>query len=190
MIEFSWNLIKKTSFIVFLFFGGLSFADTYVRDDGSFFDSQDRKLVEFQLNKFVSECIFIGSAEAKNIERMDSIFSNEKKNLKKNQLACYDEHLSKMKSVNFLYRKLCSDLSYNGMPKTPKKMLNQFVTVRQFQDGISLMHIVLNDCLTSLGTNENYIIPSSSAESKTGLIRRLNAIDTEMKFRTNRVEIR
>ena len=83
MIEFSWNLIKKTSFIVFLFFGGLSFADTYVRDDGSFVDSQDRKLVEFQLNKFVSECIFIGSAEAKNIERMDSIFSNEKKNLKK-----------------------------------------------------------------------------------------------------------
>lgn len=190
MIDFLWNLIKRTSVLVLLLSSSLSFAANYVREDGTFVDSRDKQLVEFQLDKFVSECIFIGSAEAKNIERMDFITSKEKQNLNKEQLACYDEHLSKMKSVNFLYRKLCSDLSYNGMPKTPKKMLSQFITVRQFQDGISLMHIVLNDCLTGTGTNENYIVPSSSAESKTGLIRRLNEIDTKMKFRTNRVEIR
>ncbi|MEC9283928.1 MAG: hypothetical protein VX642_14535 [Bdellovibrionota bacterium] len=190
MIDFLLNLIQRISFLIPVLLCDFSVAATYVRDDGSFTDPRDKKLVEFQLDKFVSECIFIGSAEAKNIEKMNRIATMDKKKLNKEQLACYDEHLSKMKSVNFLYRKLCSDLSYNGIPKAPSKMLSQFVTVRQFQDGISLMHIVLNDCLNGLGTNENYIVPSSSAESKTGLIRRLNGIETKMKFRTNRVEIR
>ena len=82
MIDFLWNLIKRTSVLVLLLSSSLSFAANYVREDGTFVDSRDKQLVEFQLDKFVSECIFIGSAEAKNIERMDFITSKEKQNLK------------------------------------------------------------------------------------------------------------
>lgn len=163
----------------------------YVKPDGSFVNERDQQLVYFQLETFAKECTFISSYDEKVVDQIQRIYDRLISEKKRKLVACYDENLPKMKSISYLYKKLCNSLSYEGIPINNRKLLSQFVAVTEYKDGISLNHIILNDCLKkNNGAQSDMVSRSQTIGSSTGLIRRLQGIDNSLPFFANTVGIR
>lgn len=166
-------------------------AREYVRSDGSFKDKRDSQLVYFQLETFVKECTFVSSYDEKVVSGIQQIYDRLISEKKSKLIACYDENLPKMKSISYLYKKLCNSLSYDGIPVDNRKLLSQFVAVTEYKDGISLNHIILNDCLKkNSAAQSDFISRAQGVGSSTGLIKKLQRIDGKLPFFPNTVEIR
>jgi hypothetical protein len=163
----------------------------YITSEGNFKKDKDRDLVYYQLETFAKECTFVSSSEEKIVNQLENVYDRLIREKKKSLVSCYDESLPKMKSVHYLYKKLCRSLNYNGIPLDNGRLISQFVSVTEYQDGISLFHVVLNDCLKNNLASLNDIVPKANESfQSTGLSRRLESINKDLPFFPNSSEIR
>lgn len=176
--------------ILLLWFGSTLSAQEFVKPNGEFNDARDRSLVEYQLSKFRSECVFIGSMEANVLKKIDEKITRAKGSISQAQRACYDAQLPRMRSLHFNYRKLCDRLNYDGIPQQAAGLITSFNSAFQLQDGISLLHVVLNDCLTNAFASNDLMVPTQSMDEGIGLSEKIRRKSTRLPFVSNRVEIR
>lgn len=166
-------------------------ANEYVNEKGEFKNPRDQRMIYFQLQNFVRECSFVSSYESQVMNDIDKVYARLNKSKKEKYLACYEESVPRMKSVRFLYDRLCRSLSVKGIPLEKRRLFSQFVAVTEYSDGISLMHIVLNDCLSKNQAPGMDIVKTKSFSDTTGsLIKNLNKMNSSLPFRANNKEIR
>lgn len=176
----SFTILKNSNKIWFVGFLLVS-----VAGQAQFRNDTDREIVKDVLAIFGRECGLRAVADGDVLKRLE-IEAGDARRLKIPEVQkCYEDSVSQITGVYYLYDKLCQDVSANP-PKIPESVaVRQLLDVSKYQSGIRPFHSLLNDCLASLPDRKGrpYIVPLTGTELDVRILQRhLNDIEVKDPF--------
>lgn len=156
-----------------------------------FRNSKDRRIVYSVLDNFSKNCSLIMTLQDGIIFNLEKKLKLAQMNKEEEILKCYSNNLNKIKSVHFIYKNICTDLTQDGMPVNDESIMRLFVSSRQYRKGILVTHSVLNECLIGKAVNKDYIVDAFSGKKEFNLlVSKLKRLKRKSEFIPNRVNFR
>jgi hypothetical protein len=137
-----------------------------ISSHAQFRSNRDRQIVINSLNYFQSECGLKKATDAITSAKVNEYSALAAKRKISDLNLCFENQLSQITSISFLYSSICDDVSSTSSEASDSTLARQMLEVSKYQNGISAFHNQLNECLENVKKNkgEAFVIPQSRNE--------------------------
>jgi hypothetical protein len=154
-------------------------------------ESKDLAIASALVREFRSECPHIYNSDRLQTERMYKNFEKAKAEDEREVLACYQQQVSQVKAVHFLYKRLCDEVTIHGVPTEVNALSRVLVMSRKHRRGVRTYVGQLNDCLKEAWAHESYYLDYKKTGDESSLLaERLRLLKPRVPFKANRYDYR
>jgi hypothetical protein len=151
---------------------------------------KDKEIVMEVLTAFSRQCNYTSSVEQSIVTKLEDNLKKAQNAEKQEVLACYSEYLTKISSTNYIYSKICKELTQDGNNGSDEELMRLFVGVQKYRRGIRLQHSILNDCLREKNAPAEYIVDLDSSRIESQYLKKRIESMTAPRFHENRTDYR
>gem|GEM_PF-3878321 len=143
------------------------------------------------VDSFKKQCGYISSIDSNIVNFLDEQYKKAQAEVAEESLACFRQSMTQIGSVNYIYKKLCNELTQAKGPLKKSDLIRIFVGTQKYRKGIRLEHSVLNDCLRLAKNGSKYLVDVNFNRIKTVYLKeRLDQVRPNKDLQTNRVNYR
>lgn len=151
---------------------------------------KDKEVAMEVLTAFSRQCNYTTSVEQSIVTKLEDNLKKAQNAEEKDVLSCYSEYLTKISSTNYIYGKICKELTQDGNNGSDEALMRLFVGVQKYRRGIRLQHSILNDCLREKKVPPNYIVDLDSSRIESQYLKNRIESMTAPSFYENRTDYR
>ena len=152
---------------------------------------EDKAIANSLLSNFKEECSHLSNKDRiilENLQQQLELARNEKNKLAE---SCIQEQFSQMSGIHFIYKRLCDELTFRGIPDNEVIVNRLLVSSQKYKKGLKPFFTNINDCFRDNKVPDHYHIDLSKSQADhSPIYRSLEKLKVDLPFRPNRIDFR